>query len=52
MGYIAIADLTRASDLIRSRTFDALIPLLVITIIYFILAWLIRKTLSLCLLRK
>ena len=52
VGYIAIADLTRASDLIRSRTFDALIPLLVITIIYFILAWLIRKTLSLCLLRK
>ena len=52
VGYIAIADLTRASDLIRSRTFDALIPLLVITIIYFILAWLIRKTLNLCLLRK
>ena len=52
VGYIAISDLTRASDLIRSRTFDALIPLLVITIIYFILAWLIRKTLNLCLLRK
>lgn len=52
VGYIAIADLTRASDLIRSRTFDALIPLLIVTILYFILAWVIRKTLSLCLLRE
>lgn len=42
VGYIAIMDLTRASDLIRSRTFDALIPLLIITIAYFVLAWLIR----------
>ena len=47
VGYIAIADLTRASDLIRSRTFDALIPLLIVTILYFLLAWLIRKGLSL-----
>ena len=42
VGYIAIQDLTRAGDLIRSRTFDALIPLLVVTVIYFLLAWLIR----------
>lgn len=41
VGYVAIQDLTRAGDLIRSRTFDALIPLLVITIIYFLLAWLL-----------
>ena len=52
VGYIAIQDLTRASDLIRSRTFDALIPLLIITIIYFVLAWLIRKLLNLLLIRK
>ena len=52
VGYIAIQDLTRASDLIRSRTFDALIPLLIITIIYFLLAWLIRKLLNLLLIRK
>ena len=52
VGYIAIADLTRASDLIRSRTFDALIPLLIVTILYFILAWLIRKLLNLLLLKK
>ena len=42
VGYIAIMDLTRASDLIRSRTFDALMPLLFITVAYFVLAWLLR----------
>lgn len=52
VGYIAIIDLTRASDLIRSRTFDALIPLLIITVIYFILAWLIRVLLNLFLKKK
>ena len=41
VGYIAIQDLTRAGDIIRSRTFDAVIPLLVVTIIYFLLVWLI-----------
>ena len=41
VGYIAIQDLTRAGDLIRSRTFDALVPLLAVTIIYFLLVWLI-----------
>ena len=52
VGYIAIIDLTRASDLIRSRTFDAMIPLLVITVIYFVLAWLIRLLLNLFLKKK
>ncbi len=41
VGYIAIQDLTRAGDLIRSRTFDAFVPLLVVTVIYFVLAWLL-----------
>lgn len=41
VGYIAIQDLTRAGDLIRSRTFDALVPLLAVTILYFLLVWLI-----------
>ncbi|MBR1871589.1 MAG: ABC transporter permease subunit [Bacteroidales bacterium] len=47
VGYIAIHDLTRASDLIRSRTFDALLPLLIVTLLYFALAWLIRFVLNL-----
>ena len=41
VGYIAVADMTRASDLIRSRTFDAFFPLILTAIIYFFVAWLI-----------
>jgi polar amino acid transport system substrate-binding protein len=41
VGYIAVIDITRACDLIRARTFDAFLPLLAVTVIYFILAWLI-----------
>ena len=40
VGYIAVEDLTKASDLIRSRTFDAFFPLLFSALIYFALAWL------------
>lgn len=52
VGYIAIMDLTRASDLIRSRTFDAFIPLLIVTVAYFVLAWLIRLLLRILFPRK
>ena len=41
VGYIAIQDLTKVSDIIRGRTFDAFFPLLIITVIYFLLAWLL-----------
>ena len=41
VGYIAVSDMTRASDLIRSRTFDAFFPLIVTALIYFLMAWLI-----------
>lgn len=47
VGYIAIIDITRAGDIIRGRTFDALVPLLLVTIIYFILAWLLGLLVSL-----
>ncbi|MEG0900451.1 MAG: ABC transporter permease subunit, partial [Oscillospiraceae bacterium] len=39
VGYIAVEDLTKASDIIRSRTFDAFFPLVMVAIIYFLLAW-------------
>lgn len=45
VGYIAVADLTKAGDLIRSRTFDAFFPLIIVSIIYFALAWLIGAVL-------
>jgi polar amino acid transport system substrate-binding protein len=41
VGYIAVQDVTRASDIIRSRTFDAFFPLLLATVIYLMLAWLL-----------
>ena len=41
VGYIAVSDMTRASDLIRSRTFDAFFPLIVTAVIYFLMARLI-----------
>ena len=46
VGYIAVADMTRASDLIRSRTFDAFFPLIITAIIYFFMAWLIGRLLT------
>ena len=46
VGYIAVADMTRASDLIRSRTFDAFFPIIVTAIIYFFMAWLIGRLLK------
>lgn len=43
VGYIAIVDLTRASDLVRSRTMSPMMPLMFIAIVYFacvmILSW-------------
>lgn len=41
VGYIAVQDLTKASDIIRSRTFEAFFPLIMVAVIYFILAWLL-----------
>ena len=41
VGYIAVSDLTRAGDIIRSRTFEAFFPLIIVTIIYFLIIWLL-----------
>ncbi len=38
-GYVAIQDLTKAGDLIRSRTFDAFIPIIIVALIYFLIIW-------------
>jgi len=40
VGYIAVQDLTKASDIIRSRTFDAFFPLIMVAVLYFLIAWL------------
>lgn len=46
VGYIAVIDMTKASDLIRSRTFDAFFPLLVIALLYFLISWLLCLAIS------
>jgi len=47
VGYVAIQDLTKMSDIIRSRTFDAFFPLITVAVIYFVLAWLMGKAIDL-----
>ena len=49
VGYIAIQDLTKMSDIIRSRTYEAFFPLIATAVIYFILAWIISIILNLIL---
>jgi len=46
VGYIAIQDLTRMSDLVRSLTFDAFFSLISTAIIYFVLANLLAALLG------
>jgi polar amino acid transport system substrate-binding protein len=46
VGYIAVQDLTKASDIIRSRTFDAFFPLVMIAIMYFTISWLLMQSLT------
>ncbi|HEY5511126.1 MAG TPA: ABC transporter permease subunit [Prolixibacteraceae bacterium] len=46
VGYIAVQDLTKASDIIRSRTFDAFFPLLVVAVLYLLIAWLLTWALG------
>ena len=46
VGYIAVEDLTKASDIIRSRTFDAFFPLIMAAVIYILIAWLLTLVLD------
>ena len=46
VGYVAVQDLTKASDIIRSRTFDAFVPLIATAIIYLAIAWLVAYLLD------
>ena len=47
VGYIAVSDLTKASDIIRSRTFDAFFPLVMVAVLYFFIAWALVQLLGL-----
>ena len=38
VGYVGVQDLTKAGDLVRSRTYESFFPLISVAVIYFILA--------------
>ena len=40
-------DLTKASDIIRNRTYEAFFPLIITALIYFLLCYVIGKVLDL-----
>ena len=42
-GYIALQDLTKGGDIIRSRTYDALMPLLAVAVIYLLMVIVFTK---------
>lgn len=41
VGYIAVNDLTKMGDIIRSNTYEAFFPLIAVAVIYFFLTWLL-----------
>jgi len=42
-GYIALEDLTKGGDIIRSRTYDAFMPLLAVALIYLVMVMIFTK---------
>ncbi len=46
VGYIAVQDLTKMGDIIRSRTYEAFFPLIAVTIIYFLLEILLGSVIN------
>lgn len=46
VGYIAVQDLTKVGDIIRSRTFDAFFPLIMVAVLYFVLSWIFATALD------
>jgi polar amino acid transport system substrate-binding protein len=46
VGYIAVQDLTKASDIIRSRTFDAFFPLVMVALLYLAISLVLIQSLG------
>ncbi|MBO6092889.1 MAG: hypothetical protein J6P40_04565, partial [Oscillospiraceae bacterium] len=43
VGYIAVQDLTKMGDIVRSRTYESFFPLIAVTVIYFLLAGILTR---------
>lgn len=41
VGYISVEDLTKISDLVRSRSYESVFPLVATALIYFFIAWIL-----------
>ena len=46
-GYIALQDLTKGGDIIRSRTYDAFLPLIAVALIYLVMVMVFTKCVNL-----
>lgn len=46
VGYIAVNDLTKMGDIIRSNTYEAFFPLIATAVIYFLMTWLLSFLLN------
>ncbi len=42
-GYIPITDLTKAGDIVRSRTYEPFFPLIMVALMYFVLVWFLSQ---------
>lgn len=42
-GYIALQDLTKGGDIIRSRTYDAMFPLVAVALVYLVMVMIFTK---------
>ena len=47
VGYVAVNDLTKMGDIIRSNTYEAFFPLIATAVIYFLLTWMLSLLLGL-----
>ena len=47
VGYVAVNDLTKMGDIIRSNTYEAFFPLIATAVIYFLLTWILAAALGL-----
>jgi len=45
-GYIALQDLTKGGDIIRSRTYDAFMPLFAVALIYLVIVMLLQRVVA------
>lgn len=43
VGYVAVQDLTKVGDIVRSRTYEAFFPLIAVAVIYFALAGILTR---------